>query len=33
MYALDMLKVGEPAEVVFLRGGERMTAELLPRAR
>lgn len=33
MYALDLLKVGEPAEVVFLRGGERMTAELLPRAR
>ena len=33
MYALDLLKVDEPAEVVFLRGGERMTAELLPRAR
>ena len=33
MYALDLLKVDEPAEVVFLRGGERMTAELVPRAR
>ena len=32
-YALDLLKVGDPAEVVFLRGGERMTAELIPEAR
>ena len=32
-YALDLLKVGEPAEVVFVRGGERITAELLPEAR
>ena len=33
MYALDLLKVGEPAEVVFIRAGERMTAELIPRVR
>ena len=33
MYALDLLKVGEPAEVVFIRGGERMTTELIPRVR
>ena len=33
MYALDLLKVGEPAEVVFLRAGERMTTELIPRVR
>ena len=33
MYALDLLKVDEPVEVVFLRAGERMTAELVPRAR
>ena len=33
MYALDLLKVGEPSEVVFLRDGERMTTELIPRVR
>ena len=29
-YALDILKVGEPAEVTYVRGGERITAELIP---
>ena len=33
MYALDLLKVGEPVEVVFIRDGERMTSELIPRVR
>ncbi len=33
MYALDLLKVGEPTEVVFIRGGERMKTELTPRVR
>ena len=33
MYALDLLKVGEPSEVVFLRDGERRTTELIPRVR
>ena len=33
MYALDLLKVGEPAEVVFMRAGERLTVELIPRVR
>ena len=33
MYALDLLRVGEPAEVVFVRGGERMAATLVPRVR
>jgi len=33
MYALDLLKVGEPSEVVFLRDGERLTTELIPRVR
>ena len=33
MYALDLLKVGEPAEVVFIRDGEQMTTELIPRVR
>ena len=32
-YALDLLKVGEPAEVIFVREGERITAELIPEAR
>ena len=32
-YALDLLKVGEPAVVVFMRDGERMETELIPRAR
>ena len=30
MYALDLLKVGEPAEVVFIRAGDRMTTDLIP---
>ena len=33
MYALDLLRAGEPAEVVFVRGGERMAATLVPRVR
>ena len=33
MYSLDLLKVGEPAEVVFIRAGKRMTTELIPRVR
>ena len=33
MYALDLLKVGEPAEVVFMRDGQRMTTALIPRVR
>ena len=33
MYALDLLKVGEPSEVVFMRDGERMTTALIPRVR
>ena len=33
MYSLDLLKVGEPAEVVFLRACERMKTELIPRVR
>ena len=33
MYALDLLKVGEPVEVVFVRDGERVTTELIPRVR
>ena len=32
-YALDLLKIGEPVEVVFTRDGERMTTELTPAAR
>ena len=32
-YALDLLKVGEPTELVFLRAGERITTELIPEAR
>ncbi len=33
MYALDLLRVGEPVEVIFVRDGERMTSELTPVAR
>ena len=33
MYALDLLKVGEPTEVVVLRDGERVVLELVPRVR
>lgn len=32
-YALDALKVGEPANVVFLRDGERQETTLVPEAR
>ena len=32
-YALDLLRVGQPASVVFVRDGERIEAELVPRAR
>lgn len=32
-YALDLLKVGEPASVVFMRDGERMETTLTPEAR
>ena len=32
-YALDLLRVGQPAMVVFMRDGERLEAELVPRAR
>ena len=32
-YALDLLKVGEPATVVFMRDGERIEAELVPEGR
>ena len=33
MYALDILKVGQPAAVVFMRDGEQIEAELIPEAR
>lgn len=32
-YALDVLKIGEPAKVVYLRGGERKETRLIPAAR
>ena len=32
-YALDLLRVDQPARVVYLRDGERMEAELVPEAR
>jgi len=32
-FALDLLKVGEPAAIVFQRAGERIESELVPRAR
>ena len=32
-YALDLLKVDEPASVVYMRDGDRMEAELTPEAR
>ena len=32
-YALDLLKVGEPATVVFVRDSERVESELVPEAR
>ena len=33
MFALDLLKVGEPSSVVFMRDGERHETELVPEAR
>ena len=33
MFALDLLKVGQPASVVFTRGDERIETELIPEAR
>ncbi len=33
MYALDILKVGQPATVVFMRDGARVETELVPEAR
>jgi C-terminal processing protease CtpA/Prc len=32
-YALDVLKIGEPAKVVYLRGGQRRETMLTPAAR
>jgi len=32
-YALDVLKVAEPAKVVYMRGGERFETEIIPQAR
>ena len=32
-YALDVLKIGEPVEVIFMRADERLTTELIPEAR
>jgi hypothetical protein len=32
-YALDVLKVGEPAKVVYMRGGQRFETEIIPQAR
>ena len=32
-FALDLLKVGEPASVAFTRDGERVETELVPEAR
>ena len=32
-YALDLLRVGQPAMVVFMRGGVRMETELIPEPR
>ena len=32
-YALDLLKVDEPATVVFVRDSERVESELVPEAR
>lgn len=32
-YALDVLKIGEPTKVIYLRGGERKEATLTPGAR
>ena len=32
-YALEVLKIGEPAKVVYTRGGERQETTLTPGAR
>jgi hypothetical protein len=32
-YALDVLKIGQPAKVIYLRGGKRMETTLIPGAR
>ena len=32
-YALDVLKIGQPAKVVYMRGGERKETSLTPTAR
>jgi S1-C subfamily serine protease len=32
-YALDVLKIGQPAKVIYLRGGERRETMLTPAAR
>jgi len=32
-YALDVLKIGQPSKVVFMRGGERKETTLTPAAR
>jgi S1-C subfamily serine protease len=32
-YALDVLKIGQPAKVIYLRGGERKETTLTPAAR
>jgi S1-C subfamily serine protease len=32
-YALDILKIGEPAKVVYMRDGKRLEATLTPGAR
>ena len=33
MFALDLLRVGQPSEVIVVRDGERVTLELIPRVR
>jgi S1-C subfamily serine protease len=32
-YALDLLKIGQPVKVVYMRGGERRETTLTPAAR
>ena len=32
-YALDVLKIGQPAKVIYLRGGQRLETTLTPSAR
>src|SRR5439155_13971309 len=32
-YALDILKIGQPSKVVYMRGGKRMETTLTPAAR